>query len=126
MASSVARVNQIETKLQTANQHLDTLLALRKQGYPVVPLRQDPLFADVELSKREQDIYVVNVEYRPKAPPALIKKVLICNSQLHFNPKVQAVISDIEAGTKQLHFRYRVGSCEGVVSFACPKPGIEG
>ncbi len=62
-----------------------------------MPLRHDSLFVDVELSKREvqEDIYVLNLEYRPNAKPALIKKVLICNSVLHFNPKVQSVMNDI-------------------------------
>jgi len=41
---------------------------MRKNGYPCVPLKADPIFADVELTRGQlsDNIYVINLDYAEK------------------------------------------------------------
>jgi hypothetical protein len=67
--------------------------------------------ASVELSGVAvmEDLYVLSIDYRANTNPALLRKVLICNSVLHFSPPLKSVTEDIKLGAKRLNVRYSIG-----------------
>jgi hypothetical protein len=67
--------------------------------------------ASVELSGQAvtEDLYVLTIDYRAETKPALLRKVLFCNSILHFSPPLKLVTDDIKLGVKRLNVKYEIG-----------------
>ena len=77
------------------------------------------LFVDVELARNliGEDLYVLTINYRPNSKPSLLKKVLFCNSKLHFNPALKMALNKIESKSMQLNIKYTHNQTTGVITF---------
>jgi hypothetical protein len=85
--SSNARITRIQTLHAAQTVHFNTLLSLREKGYTIIPIRQDKLFARVELNGRflAKEIYVITLNYKEHKAESLLRKVLFCSSKLTFS-----------------------------------------
>ena len=105
--SSKCAAESIKLKLQQSNKHFSTLLQLRKQGYQLCLLRQDPLLKQVvSIDLSLEETYVINLDYkkiRAHHNQDLLRKVLVNKSELHFSPFLREIMA------KPLTIAYMIG-----------------
>jgi len=86
----------------------------------MVPVKHDKFFGRVKLQGQflNQDIYIINLNYKPNQDESLIRKAILCASKLTFCPQISKLISEVKSGIKKLNIKYWCGSQSGTISFA--------